>query len=88
MSRNLRDLPPRALRPRSGITRALSSGLATVVATTVVGASLPVIAAEAPLLPLTMMRLAPDSAAGSVLGLDSDDTKTGMALTTALRTPP
>ncbi|MCA9650985.1 MAG: hypothetical protein KC501_13800 [Myxococcales bacterium] len=55
------------------------------MATTVVGASLPVIAAEAPLLPLTMMRLAPDSAAGSVLGLDSDDTKTGMALTTALR---
>lgn len=87
MSRNLRDQPTRALHPRLGITRALSSSLATIVATTVVGTSLPV-AAAAPTdaaLPLTMLRMAANDSPGSVLGLDSDDAKTGLALTTALR---
>lgn len=84
MSRTFRDQPPRALRPHLGINRALCSGVAAVVAAAVVGTSLPVVAAEAPL-PLTMLRMAAEDAPGAVLGLDSDDAKTGLALTAALR---
>ncbi|MEX1362603.1 MAG: hypothetical protein AB1Z98_05715 [Nannocystaceae bacterium] len=88
MSRNVPEQTTRALGPRFGITRACSSSLAAAVAVALVGTSLPVVAAEAPV-PLTLLRAAAspqDTAApASVLGLDSDDGKAGRTLTIALR---
>lgn len=54
-----------------------------MMATTVMGTSTPVTAAEA--LQLTTLRAEPEAAPASVLGLDSDDAKVGSALTLALR---
>lgn len=87
MSRNVPEQTTRALGPRFGITRACPSSLAAAVAVALVGTSLPVVAAESPA-PLTLLRAASPqdtTAPASVLGLDSDDGKTGRTLTVALR---
>lgn len=80
MSRTSEDPHLRAHRPRSLAARALSSALCAALATTTLATSVPALASGLPLL-----RMAPEDAPASVLGLDSQDGKAANSLTNALR---
>ncbi len=72
-------LPCEGRRPRSVIARALS----TVLCVALAGATMTPSLASAG--PLSLLRVAPDEAAGSVLGLDGKDSNANNNLTNALR---
>lgn len=67
-------------RPRSVLARAVSTGLCVALAGAGTTLSAPAAAA-----PLPLMRLAPDEAPASVLGLDGKDSNANTNLTNALR---
>jgi len=80
MSRTSRDDHPRALRTRPLAARALSTGLCAALVSAAIVTSAPAAAT-----PLPILRLAPDEAPASVLGLDGKDSKANQSLTAALR---
>ena len=69
--------PPRS---RSALTRALSTGLCVALAGATLTTAVPAAAA-----PLPLLRVAPDEAPASVLGLDGKDANANNTLTNALR---
>lgn len=86
MSRTPQDPHLRAPRTRSPVARALTSGLCATLASAIMATSIPAAAAAATTAEaLPLLRLAPEDAPASVLGLDSKDTGAGKKLTTALR---
>jgi hypothetical protein len=70
-------VPPRS---RSALTRALSTGLCVALAGATVTTAVPAAAG-----PLPLLRLAPEEAPASVLGLDGKDANANNTLTNALR---
>lgn len=71
---------PEGLRPRSALARVLSTGLSVALAGATITPSALAVAG-----PLPLLRLAPDGAPASVLGLDGKDGTANNNLTNALR---